>query len=106
MIRLTCAVSLASIAAMIDSIDLIASLEIRLVCSRACSARVRTAVSTASRARSVLGLNSCSSRLANSLVCSVVVWPWARFSVLNSAMLESSYACGSSSLGFGALARA
>jgi len=81
---------LASIAAMIDSIDLIASLEIRLVCCSACSARVRTAVSTASRARSVLGLNSCSSSEANSLVCSVV-WPaWGAASVINSAIWLSS----------------
>ena len=58
MTALICSVSLASIAVIIASIERSASFEMRLVLDSAWVASVWIAVSTASRARSLLGLNS------------------------------------------------
>ena len=57
----------ASIEAMIASIDLTTSLPMSVVCESACSASVRTACSTAPFASSDLGLNSFCSRMVSSL---------------------------------------
>src|SRR6266404_9005696 len=56
--RLTCSVSFWSISAMIALMVPITSSDTTAVSRNACSASVRTAVSTSDRARSVLGLNS------------------------------------------------
>ena len=62
MIRLTCSVSLASIAAIIDWIDFVTSLPMTSLLASACWASVSTAASTALLASSLRGLNSfCSS---------------------------------------------
>lgn len=58
MILLTWSVSLASIAAIIDWIDLVTSLPMTVLLLSACCASVSTAASTALLASSLRGLNS------------------------------------------------
>src|ERR1044071_7272969 len=91
MIVLICSESFLSIAAMIASMLLTASSEISLVPTRACSARVLTAVSIASLARSVLGLNSFLRRESKALISIVSpapAWACGLVSAMGSGLLR------------------
>src|SRR5579871_252217 len=70
MIALTCSVSFWSISAMMALMVPTTSSETTAVSRKACSASVRTAVSTSLRARSVFGRNSFCSRASS---CSVAI---------------------------------